>query len=97
MSSPPNKPVQLEYAAISEIGMRSSNQDHIGLAQRDGLRCFVVADGAGGHHGGEIASRVVVDALLARFDAEASFGPPRPALLCGTRLPAAGAGAPWQA
>jgi len=54
--------------------MRSSNQDHIGLAEQDDMSCFTVADGAGGHHGGGIASRVVVDALLAKFGAESTFG-----------------------
>jgi serine/threonine protein phosphatase PrpC len=74
MSPPPNKAVRLDCASISEIGMRSSNQDHIGLAEQDDMSCFIVADGAGGHHGGEIASRVVVDALLAKFGAESAFG-----------------------
>jgi serine/threonine protein phosphatase PrpC len=73
--SPPGKAVRLECASISEIGMRSSNQDHIGLAEQDDLSCFTVADGAGGHHGGEVASRVVVEALLAKFGAESAFGP----------------------
>jgi serine/threonine protein phosphatase PrpC len=72
--SPPNKAVRLECASISGIGMRSSNQDYIGLAEQDDLSCFTVADGAGGHHGGEVAARVVVDALLAKFGAESAFG-----------------------
>jgi serine/threonine protein phosphatase PrpC len=72
--SPPNKAVRLDCASISEIGMRSSNQDHIGLAEQDDMSCFTVADGTGGHHGGEIAARVVVDALLAKFGAESAFG-----------------------
>jgi len=70
---PPNK-LQLDCASVSEIGQRSSNQDHLGMAGQDDMRCIVVADGAGGHHGGEIASTVVVDALLAKFGAESAFG-----------------------
>jgi serine/threonine protein phosphatase PrpC len=73
-SLPPNKAIRLDWASISEIGMRSSNQDHIGLAEQDDMSCFAVADGAGGHQGGEIASRAVVDALLAKFGAESAFG-----------------------
>jgi len=75
MTNPPlNKAIRLDCASVSEIGMRSSNQDHLGLAEQDDMRCFTVADGAGGHQGGEIASRVVVDALLAKFGAESAFG-----------------------
>lgn len=80
MSAPPSKAIRLDFASVSEIGMRSSNQDHIGLAEQDDMGCFIVADGAGGHHGGEIASRVVVDALLDKFGAESAFG--SRALLC---------------
>ena len=68
-------PLRLSVATLSAIGGRSSNQDAIGDAQHDALTCFVVSDGAGGHEGGEVASRLVVDAVLARFDEEACFGP----------------------
>lgn len=80
MSSPHIEPIRLDCASVSEIGMRSSNQDRIGMTEQDDMCCAVVADGAGGHHGGEIASRVVVDAVLAKFGDESSFGPR--ALLC---------------
>ena len=71
----PNKAVRLDWASVSAIGMRSSNQDCIGVAAEDDMRCFVLADGAGGHQGGEIASKIVVEAVLAKFGAESSFGP----------------------
>jgi serine/threonine protein phosphatase PrpC len=71
---PPSKTIRLDCASVSAIGMRPSNQDHIGLAEQDDMSCFIVADGAGGHQGGEVASRVVVEALLAKFGAESSFG-----------------------
>ena len=35
----------------------------------------MLADGAGGHEGGEVASRMVVDAVLACFRDQPSFGP----------------------
>jgi serine/threonine protein phosphatase PrpC len=78
--SPPNRAIRLDCASISETGMRAANQDRIGLAEQDDMSCLTVADGAGGHVGGEVASHVVVDALLAKFRAESSFG--ARALLC---------------
>lgn len=47
----------------------------MGEAQQDDMVCFVMSDGAGGHEGGEIASRIVVDAVLDQFMTESAFGP----------------------
>lgn len=66
--------VALTWASRHEIGGRSSNQDTIGLSEQDGMACFVVSDGAGGHAGGEVASRLVADAIAERFLAESAFG-----------------------
>ena len=67
-------PITLSWTRINEIGKRSTNQDTIGEAYREQLACFVLADGAGGHEGGEVASRVVVDAVLTCFRDQPSFG-----------------------
>jgi serine/threonine protein phosphatase PrpC len=67
-------PIKLSWTRINEIGKRATNQDAVGEAYQDQLACFVLADGAGGHEGGEIASRVVVDAVLRRFKEHPSFG-----------------------
>lgn len=61
-------------ATLSDIGGRASNQDLLGSAQQDELACFVLCDGVGGHQGGEIASRIVVEAILERFQQESLFG-----------------------
>jgi PPM family protein phosphatase len=66
--------VVLSWASRNDIGGRSSNQDTIGLTEQDGMSCFVVSDGAGGHAGGEVASRLVVEAISERFRIESAFG-----------------------
>jgi serine/threonine protein phosphatase PrpC len=66
--------IALTWTRINDIGKRSTNQDTVGEAFEDPLACFVVADGAGGHEGGEVASRVVVDAVLGHFQREPRFG-----------------------
>ncbi len=64
----------LQSAQLTHIGDRQSNQDAQGSAQRGGLACYVVSDGAGGHAGGEIASNLVVKAVIDSFLKEQSFG-----------------------
>ena len=66
--------IALTWTRINDIGKRSTNQDTVGEAFNDPLACFVVADGAGGHEGGEVASRVVVDAILNHFHQAPGFG-----------------------
>lgn len=67
--------IALTWTRINDIGKRATNQDTVGEAFNDPLACFVVADGAGGHEGGEIASRVVVDAIIGCFNQAPAFGP----------------------
>ena len=54
-------------SGLSSKGGRATNQDHSDTAQQDSLTCWVVADGLGGHRGGEIASRLAVEHILAAF------------------------------
>ena len=52
--------VSLRYAARSDVGLvRSSNQD----SAYAGPNLLVVADGMGGHAGGDIASKIAINAL----------------------------------
>ncbi|MDC0359581.1 protein phosphatase 2C domain-containing protein, partial [Acidimicrobiales bacterium] len=51
---------EFAWGAATDVGrVRQANQDH--HLTKDGM--FVVADGMGGHSGGEIAAEVTVDAL----------------------------------
>ena len=55
--------------AVSRIGGRELNEDSYGFLEMNHNACWVVADGLGGHRGGETASKVAVDAALASFRA----------------------------
>ncbi|MFP5393062.1 MAG: PP2C family protein-serine/threonine phosphatase, partial [Gammaproteobacteria bacterium] len=61
--------VKLSWASVSQIGARESNEDALGRANSGESACFVLADGAGGHAGGETAARIVVDSVLSSFGA----------------------------
>ncbi|MFZ6654598.1 PP2C family protein-serine/threonine phosphatase [Undibacterium sp. TJN19] len=63
----------LDTAQISAIGNRQTNQDALACAHEDDLVCFAVADGTGGHAGGEIAANLVIAAIMEKFVQEASF------------------------
>jgi serine/threonine protein phosphatase PrpC len=59
--------MQLEIAVLSRAGGRSSNQDACGFWSGPGVCFCVVADGAGGHRGGDVASKLVVQETLRWF------------------------------
>ena len=74
MAPAADRDMALAVAQMSNIGGRQTNQDALGMAGLDGLACFVVSDGAGGHLGGEIASDIVVRAVIDSFMRDLSFG-----------------------
>ena len=52
----------------SDVGKkRKINQDSFGTAKNEWGEVFIVADGMGGHKGGEVASRITVDHLCNEF------------------------------
>ena len=52
---------------VSRKGGRIRNEDAYGEARAEGILCAIVADGLGGHYGGEIASRLAVDTIINKF------------------------------
>jgi len=69
MSTLEKKDGPFEAAWLSEVGGREVNQDCYGSlgAEKVGVRCWVVADGLGGHRGGEIASALATEAIVEYF------------------------------
>nr|VFK13942.1 MAG: Serine/threonine protein phosphatase PrpC [Candidatus Kentron sp. LFY] len=71
----PAAPCRHDHVTISSRGGRSSNQDaHGTFGFGDSGMGWIVADGLGGHSGGEIASRTAVDTLSAYFRTPAGGG-----------------------
>ncbi|SVB59327.1 uncharacterized protein METZ01_LOCUS212181, partial [marine metagenome] len=63
--------IELAHSAATHVGrVRHSNQDDHGFAE--GL--CVLADGMGGHRGGEVAAALAVSTTLDRFNGSSRIG-----------------------
>ncbi|MBY4595593.1 protein phosphatase 2C domain-containing protein [Ottowia caeni] len=67
--------MQLEIATLTEQGARGYNEDRIGHWTDGRHAALVVADGAGGHGGGDVAASCARDCVLDRFAAAPSLDP----------------------
>ncbi len=70
--------MKYELAQANRLGNRASNQDRTGYAQAERTVLLVLADGMGGHAGGELAAQVLVDTLLQHFGRAAAKPIPDP-------------------
>jgi len=57
--------IDLSFFEATDIGKRGYNQDYFAHMISEKAACFVVADGLGGHDHGEIASKMLCEALMA--------------------------------
>lgn len=63
-----------QTATISQQGGRNYNEDYCGTIVLDNqLTCWVVADGLGGHGGGDVASKLAVETMLNTLNEQPSF------------------------
>jgi serine/threonine protein phosphatase PrpC len=74
----------LQHAALTDVGMRrTSNQDSHAVQLADSLEhwskrghLYVVADGMGGHAGGELASKLAVEGISHLYYKHSDLSPP---------------------
>ena len=67
--------MRFRHSMISDLGGRETNQDFAGFVEAGTGSCWVVADGLGGHRGGEIASEKATEAIIRSFQGTPSVSP----------------------
>lgn len=71
---------------VSRKGGRPRNEDRMGYCYTREAALFLLADGMGGHPGGDIAAQIALQTMAARFQREAVPQVPCPATFLGTSL-----------
>ncbi|MGH8307005.1 MAG: PP2C family protein-serine/threonine phosphatase [Gammaproteobacteria bacterium] len=69
--------MKVETAEVSRLGNRDQNQDRVRIVSSESRLLLTVADGMGGHVGGDIAAETAVETLARAF--QSSSGVPDPA------------------
>jgi len=59
----------IKFDALSKPGGRKNNEDFTAAAVSNKCGCYLVADGLGGHRGGDIASRTACESIISAFQA----------------------------
>lgn len=65
--------MKIEIATLSRQGGRDYNEDVLGHWRDERFVACLVADGAGGHGGGDVAAAIVRDSVLSGFAAQPSL------------------------
>jgi PPM family protein phosphatase len=65
--------MEIEILALSKQGGRHYNEDTYGHWQDDNYIACIVADGAGGHGGGDVAADIALQTVLGGFSAQPSM------------------------
>ncbi|MCA1321676.1 protein phosphatase 2C domain-containing protein [Bacillus tianshenii] len=60
------------WSSFSKKGGRRYNEDNCIAERMEDSYLWVVADGMGGHHGGEVASQLAVESMLRHFERDPS-------------------------
>ncbi len=60
----------MQYTTFTDQGSRQYNEDSYGMEVHGDSRCFVLADGLGGHGGGDVASQTAVRVVCELFKLE---------------------------
>ena len=67
--------MKFSTSTLSNPGGRNENQDCTGFKIFPAGACWVLADGLGGHRGGEVASKIAVEQALSSFEAQPEMTP----------------------
>lgn len=62
-------------AAVTEKHQRRQNEDSCDYRWVNGCGCWVMADGLGGHLGGEVASQLAVESIIVAFAGQPEISP----------------------